>query len=177
MSDLADGTSIPRAQLLDKLEVLCVQVKVELDPNLKLRCVIVVLQTPIRISEARVLGGRRRFRRRRSQGESLDILALHGARGKAVTHLALLTLIGALLATEAVKTLEKDLLRVNVTIKRGAVARELVCRWCSVPHQSEGVEGSTNGDAAAGSGRYGWPEMYIREDLRGLLSCREQSLL
>src|SRR5688500_10435064 len=79
--DFADRPAISSTQILDELEVIRPQVQIELDANLQLGGVIVVL-LPVHPPKVGILGGRGRLWGRRSQSESLDILALHGARGE-----------------------------------------------------------------------------------------------
>lgn len=83
MPNFADGSAISRAQVLDDLEILRLQIQVKLNTDLKLRLV-----TPIARSgpEIRILGGRGRFGSGGGQSKTLDILALHRARGKSVGH-------------------------------------------------------------------------------------------
>lgn len=85
--DLADGSSIARAQVLDDLQILRTQVEVELYSDLELCGCILRLAVP-RVTETSVLGSWGWFGSGGCQSEALDILALHGARRKAVGHVA-----------------------------------------------------------------------------------------
>jgi hypothetical protein len=80
--DFADCPAIASAEILDDLEVFRFQVQVELDANLEL----ILVTLPVRSPGTGIFGCRGRFRGRRLQSETLDVLALHGARGKSVSH-------------------------------------------------------------------------------------------
>ena len=80
--DLADSASISRAQILDDLEVLWAQVEVELDADFQLRRGILRVVVPGMAKVVCILGGGWRLGSCRRQGEALDVLALHGARGE-----------------------------------------------------------------------------------------------
>lgn len=85
MFDLADRASVSRAQILDNFQVFCTQVEVELDADFELRrCILRLIISGM--TETGVLGGWRRLGSGGRQSQALDVLALHRARRKWVSH-------------------------------------------------------------------------------------------
>lgn len=86
MLDFADSASIARSKLLDDLEVLLLETQVELYSNLQLGfAAVFMLGSSGSPSKARWrvgAGGGRRFGCGGRERKTLDVLALHRARGK-----------------------------------------------------------------------------------------------